>query len=93
MTTIDYRPIDCDQHSVLELLAMRRARATARAVDARGDALAVEGTVIDVLTRDAAEYLVIRDADGVDHSLRLDRLLGLFGRGGELLWRQQNAGT
>jgi transcriptional antiterminator Rof (Rho-off) len=91
--TTDYQPIDCDQHSLLELLAMRRTPVTAKAVDADGGSLAVAGTAVDVLTRDAAEYLVIRDADGADHSLRLDRLHGLFGPGGELLWRQTNATT
>lgn len=93
MKTTDYQPIDCDQHSVIELLAMRRTRVTARALDGNGGGLAVAGTAVDVLTRDAAEYLVIRDATGTDHSLRLDRLHELFGPGGELLWRQKNAGA
>lgn len=93
MKTTDYQPIDCDQHSVLELLAMRRTRVTAKAVDAHGGGLAVTGTAVDVLTRDAAEYLVIRDATGTDRSLRLDRLHELFARSGELLWRQTDAGT
>jgi transcriptional antiterminator Rof (Rho-off) len=91
VTTTDYQPIDCDQHSVLELLAMRRAQVAVKAMDAQGGELAVEGTLVDVLTRDAAEYLVVRDAGGDERSLRLDRLHAVFGVAGELLWRQKNA--
>jgi transcriptional antiterminator Rof (Rho-off) len=34
--TSDYVPIDCDQHSVLELLAMRRTKVAGRAYDENG---------------------------------------------------------
>ncbi|MDJ0739607.1 MAG: Rho-binding antiterminator [Gammaproteobacteria bacterium] len=70
----DYVPIDCDRHSVLEVLALRRSRVT---LDARADGGGVTtlgGIVSDVVTRDGAEFLVVEGADGMQ-SLRLDRLL------------------
>jgi Rho-binding antiterminator len=91
--TTDYRPIDCDQHSVLELLAMRGTPVTVAACDESGAALRREGVVDDVLTRDGAEYLMVRDARGEELAVRLDRLQALFGRDGGLLWRQEIAGT
>ena len=33
----DYRPIACDQHSVLEVLALRRSQVDVRAVERRAD--------------------------------------------------------
>lgn len=92
MTTNPYVPIDCDQHSVLEVLAMRRARVSARAWDASGGEITVHGVVEDVYTRSAAEYLVIRDAAGGVHSIRLDRLRSLYDESGGPVWRQKNAG-
>ena len=96
MTTehdIPYMPIDCDQHSLLEVLAMRRAAVAALALDADGDEAVVHGTVQDVLTRHAAEYLVVRDSAGCEHLIRLDRLLALYDGTGEAVWRQKNADT
>ena len=87
--TTDYVPIDCDQHSVLELLAMRRARVSVR-VEAAGAELRLEAVVCDVLTRDGAEYLILRDAGGEELSVRLDRLLGVSRwRMARRLWRQK----
>ena len=92
MTTSPYIPIDCDQHSVLELLAMRRARVSLRARDEAGFELTLLGVIEDVLTRSGAEYLVLRDRTACEHSIRLDRLEALFDETGGLLWRQKTGG-
>jgi transcriptional antiterminator Rof (Rho-off) len=87
-----YRPIDCDQHSVLELLAMRRVAVTLRARRPDGSDLALQGRVHDVRTRSGAEYLVLHDAEGAEEAIRLDRLQALYGQDGGLLWRQETDG-
>ena len=48
--TTDYVPIDCDQHSVLVLLAMRRARVIVQSRRPEGRVSIVEAMVCDVLT-------------------------------------------
>lgn len=88
-----YRPIDCDQHSVLELLAMRRLAVTMHARQPDGGDLVLQGRVHDVRTRDGAEYLVLRDAAGDEHAVRLDRLRALHDQDGGLVWRQKTAGA
>ena len=88
--TTDYLPIDCDQHSVLELLAIRRARVVAEARLADGAVRRLRAQVRDVITRDGAEYLILSDQAGKSISVRLDRLLGLSSPDGEGLWRQKN---
>lgn len=88
--TTDYEPIDCGQHSVLELLAMRRARVVARSGPPKGTVSIVEGVVCDVLTRDGAEYLILHDQADRECSIRLDRLLSLSAPDGEPIWRQKN---
>ena len=87
--TSEYVRIDCDQHSVLELLAMRRAAVTARASDAAGGVSLLEGVVADVTTRSGAEYLILHDAAGERLAVRLDRLLELRDGAGHRLWRQK----
>lgn len=92
MTTTDYEPIDCDQHSVLELLAMRRAPVLMTARAASDDAtFSVIGKVLDVLTRDGAEYLELCDQAGTPVLVRLDRLLSLSTPDGVIVWRQKSA--
>lgn len=86
--TNDYRPIGCDQHSVLELLAMRQARVVAHVMPSAGNATTLSGQVIDVVTRDGAEFLVLRVPVGEEHAIRLDRLLALFDANAAELWRQ-----
>ena len=87
--TSDYVPIDCDQHSVLELLAMRRAAVTARTGDAAGGICLLEGVVADVTTRSGAEYLILQDAAGEGLAVRLDWLLELRDGSGHRLRRQK----
>lgn len=88
--TTDYLPIDCDQHSVLELLAMRRVQLVAEARLADGGVQQLRGQVRDLLTRDGAEYLILCDQAGQSLSIRLDHLLGLSTPEGGRLWRQKN---
>ena len=85
----DYRPINCDQHSGLEVLALRR---TAVVIDSRGGSGEREshtGRIVDLLTRDGAEYLVVETA-GQRQQLRLDRLLEIRDPDGQGLWSQKN---
>jgi transcriptional antiterminator Rof (Rho-off) len=91
--TTDYVPIDCDQHSVLELLAMRRTRVIVESRQPEGNVSVVEGVVSDVLTREGAEYLILRDPAGEGFSIRLDRLLSLSGPQGGAIWRQKTVST
>ena len=86
--TSDYVPIDCDQHSILELLAIRRTKVAGRAYDENGTERAFEGTVADVTTRTKAEYLILNDAAGGTLAIRLDRLLSLIDPTGRQLWCQ-----
>lgn len=84
----DYVPIDCDQHSVLELLAMRHAKVTVEADSGEGRPVTHSGIVVDVLTRAGAEFLVLESA-GERVDLRLDRLLAIRGANGTVVWRQE----
>jgi len=77
-----YVPIDCDQHSVLELLAMRRTAVIAEAhLGAVEPPVFVSGEALDVLTRDGAEYPVLLQRGGNTVSIRLDRLRSLSAGG------------
>jgi transcriptional antiterminator Rof (Rho-off) len=87
--TSDYVPIDCDQHSLLERLAMRRTAVTAQADGPSGGVDILEGTVIDVTTRSGAEYLILRDAAGNRRAVRLDQLQALRDGAGKRLWRRK----
>jgi len=87
--TTDYRAIDCDQHSLLELFALRRLAVEVEAVDGQDGPIRLRGTVIDVVTRDRAEYLVLQaGAAEAPVRVRLDRLRQISDRTGGLVWRQ-----
>jgi transcriptional antiterminator Rof (Rho-off) len=88
--TNDYRPIGCDQHSVLELLAMRQTPVEVRALAPDNTTVAYAGRVSDLLTKDRAEYLVVLDAQGREHAIRLDRVAVIFDRDGNELWRRES---
>jgi transcriptional antiterminator Rof (Rho-off) len=91
--TTDYVPIDCDRHSALELLAMRRTPVIVRSRQPEGTVSVVEAVASDVLTRDGAEYLILRDQADEELSIRLDRLLSLSGPDGGPIWRQKTVST
>ena len=87
----DYRPIDCDQHAVLEVLALHRSLVTLEARGDDGQTVTHSGTVIDVLTRSRAEYLVLDigpDKSAQTLSIRLDRVLEIRDTDGVVVWRQ-----
>lgn len=88
--TNDYVPIDCDQHSVLEVLAMRRTSVVAQFTLGEGPRVSAEGAVMDVLAREGAEYLILLDQAGQELAIRLDQLQGLSATDGEAIWRQKS---
>ena len=69
-----YKPVSCGLHSEYELLAMHRSRVRLSCTSEEGVAQTVEGKVLDVVTRNKAEYLVL-EIDGMEvKSIRLDRI-------------------
>ena len=78
-----YRPIACGLHDELQLRALRRSTVTLRYRDGgSGGAPGAEapiregtGRVVDVRTRDGAEYLLL----DVGTEIRLDRLVEVDG--------------
>lgn len=68
----DYRPIDCVLHERLEFAALRRERVRLALADGR-----LEGLVLDVFTRDGAEWLKLEDPAGQIVILRLDAITGV----------------
>jgi transcriptional antiterminator Rof (Rho-off) len=75
VTTTDYRPISCGLHSAYELLAMHRTRVCVEVRGPDGAGQSVSGQVVDVCTRDGAEYLELVTDGGERVAYRLDRLL------------------
>jgi transcriptional antiterminator Rof (Rho-off) len=85
--TTDYIPIDCDQHSLLEVLAMGRRSVRVEHVSVDGQRRVDFGRVVDVKAHEGAEYLVI--AVGSERrSLRLDRLEAIDVDSGRVYRRQ-----
>lgn len=74
VTTTDYRPVSCDLHSQLELLAMHRADIRLDGERAGVGVTDLPCQVLDVQTRDGAEYLQVRTAAGERLDWRLDKL-------------------
>ena len=69
-----YKPVSCGLHSEYELLAMHRSRVRLSCIPEDGGAQTVEGKVLDVVTRNKAEYLVL-EIDGMEvKSIRLYRI-------------------
>jgi transcriptional antiterminator Rof (Rho-off) len=86
--TPDYVPIACDLYSELEVLADRRTEVIAEAETAAGTLQQVRGRVLDLVTRDGAEYLLLARESAESLPLRLDRLRRLSDPDGVPLWRQ-----
>lgn len=87
--TTDYRPIACDQHSLLEVFALRRLAVEVDALNEAGEAITLNGTVIDLVTRDRAEYLVLQVPGGeAPVPVRLDRLRRITEPATGVVWRQ-----
>lgn len=70
-----YHPIDCALHDELQLRALRRTRVGIRVQDGSGPPEELNGVVVDVLSRDGAEYLVLEGG----REIRLDRLVEVDG--------------
>ena len=88
--TIDYRPIDCDRHSELERLALRRLAVTVELRSAAGPASVLSGVVHDLRARAGAEYLVVLLPGGDEREIRLDHLRAVRDGEARILWRQEN---
>ncbi len=84
----DYVPIACDAHSVLELLAMRRAIVSIEYDAPPQGVQRFEGTAVDILVADAAEHLVL-EIDGQRQRFRLDRLRAVFNASQAVFVRQE----
>ena len=89
MTTPDYVPISCDRYSELEVLADRRAEVIAECETAAGDLEQVRGRVLDLVTRNGAEYLLLGHEPADAAPLRLDRLRSLARPDGAPIWRRE----
>lgn len=68
-----YQPISCDFHDLLEGLATTRRKAAIAFVGPEGAVVQVESTIVDIVTRDGAEYLKLANGEW----LRLDRLVSV----------------
>lgn len=74
----DYHPIACARHEALELAILRRRwlrLVVAADPAAPASAGALLALPLDIGAADGAEWLLVRDADGVERRLRLDQLL------------------
>lgn len=72
---VDYQPIACIDHERLEFAVLRRQRLLLRWQDEAGTVREAVVLPIDVATRQGAEWLSYREADGPEAVLRLDRIL------------------
>ena len=67
----DYRPIPCAQHCEYELMAMHR---TAVELQIFKSEEKFTGKVVDITTRNGAEYMIILLEDGQRDEVRLDQI-------------------
>lgn len=74
MTTTDYRPVSCGLHSEYELLAMRRAWVWLDLALPEGPLDGVKCRLLEVRTRDGAEFLEGVTVDGEPFAYRLDQV-------------------
>jgi Rho-binding antiterminator len=68
-----YRPIDCDLHDLLEASATTRETVRVRFLDAEGQQQQRSTRIVDVYSRNGAEYLSLKTGETV----RLDRLVAI----------------
>lgn len=71
----DYVPIACIAHERLEFAVLKRQHLALRYLDASGRELTANVLPLDVYTREGAEWLKVRDRQGVEDVIRLDRIL------------------
>jgi transcriptional antiterminator Rof (Rho-off) len=70
----EYRPIACGLHDLYQLAAMRGAWLDISWESERGGSLKAQLRIVDVFTRDRAEYLSGETAAGERYQIRLDRI-------------------
>ena len=75
MSHPDYVPIACGLHDQLQLLVMRGRPVPLVVQDNGGHTRTLEARLVDVLTRDGAEWVVTEDGA----EIRLDRLVEVDG--------------
>lgn len=75
MESPGYRPISCSLHDRLEAAAVTRATCALHYVADTGECHAVEVRIIDIVTQDGAEFVVLDSGD----SVRADRIRSLDG--------------
>jgi Rho-binding antiterminator len=76
MEPTDYKPIDCGVYSEYELAIMHGKRLRVSWRDAEGPPRIEVLIPIDLRTRQGEEFLVVKDHNGCEHEIRLDRILG-----------------
>lgn len=69
-----YKPVSCGLHSTYELLAMHRSRVRLSCISEKEPLQTVVGKVVDVVTREKAEYLVLEVMGAETISIRLDKI-------------------
>lgn len=70
----DYQPVSCGLHSEYELLAMHRSRVRLSWGSDQESLETAVGRVVDVVTREKAEYLVLEVMGAGGISIRLDKI-------------------
>lgn len=73
--TQDYVPIPCIDHERLEFAVLRKQRLALQWRDEAGQCCSEPVMPVDVATREGAEWLSVRTADGRQWIIRLDRIL------------------
>ena len=74
---VEYVPIACIEHERLEFAVLKRQRLNLVWLDGNGIEHAQVVLPTDVFTRDAAEWLDFRLADGQAQRIRLDQIRSL----------------
>lgn len=71
-----YEPVNCDFHDQLEALATLHQDCQVTYRDQSGQSVEVQTHIVDVYTKDHAEFCKIQDGT----EIRLDRILAVNGR-------------
>ncbi len=74
----NYQSISCAQYSEYELLAMHR---TPVEVSLRDSEQRHHGRILDLITRQGAEYMLLREENGGEVEIRLDQIAAVEKRG------------
>ena len=76
MEPTDYKPIDCSLYSEYELAIMHGTRLQLSWRDAVGTSRIEVLVPVDLRTRQGEEFLVVKDHNGLEREIRLDRIRG-----------------